>query len=795
MRWGKSLTGLSIGVTELVLVLVYLGPVAALDTKEFQKNLPGKVVWAVPGKDAELPCDITPALPGDNVTMLFWFKDNMGMPLYSLDARGGPKPSHLTMSDDLGSRSYFIVDEEPSRARLRIQNVQILDEGVFRCRVDFVNSPTRNFQVNLTLVVQPSAPKIFDAEGREVKLNSPTGPFLEGDELFLSCQVTGGRPRPSLTWWYNGTILDSVIDSGRASYTTVNQLIVKNTPRHYKGAKLECRASSSELAGHVIREVPITVFLKPSKVKIVSPNDLLSIRKSQNIRCETSGSYPPAKLTWLLDGKPIRNAVVTEEETDSFTGSILSLNVVAEDDGKDLVCRADNPRFPGGSAEDRRQIHVAYPPRVAVMMDSGATSPVREGTDVTLRCETSARPPPHSYSWYQDNHLVPYNETGGVLPMDDVLVLKKVTQSTGGQYACAAINSEGETYSAPFDLQIQYSPRCKKGYEIMRVGALPYETLVVQCHVDAIPSVSRFSWTYNTSRGVLPVQSGKMQNHGNVSILHFTPGSDDVESLSCWATNNVGRQQTPCLFYILPAAAPESPKSCIVRNATHGGLEVSCIAGKDGGLHQSFVLEVSDITITEPQPGVTTLSDQGEPQQPVYRVLGERPLFRLHSLQPGREYQVLVYAENAKGKSNPPVVLPNVRVETEVPLATLQESDTTTGGAPEGGSTDSSGQGLTLIIVGFAAAAVLLIVSVVAVAAVIACRKPAATVRRRQRRTSKPPEEFDLAEGGFGEGFHRRSAQYRASMYGECEERISRLVEGPDLILAPVTFPAENSDY
>lgn len=73
----------------------------------------------------------------------------------------------------------------------------------------------------------------------------------------------------------------------------------------------------------------------------------------------------------------------------------------------------------------------------------------------------------------------------------------------------------------------------------------------------------------------------------------------------------------------------------------------------------------------------------------------------------------------------------------------------------------------------------LLIVSIVAVAAVIACRRPTATaVQRRPRRSSKPPDEFDLTEAGFGEGFHRRSAQYRASMYGECEERISRLVEG-----------------
>lgn len=56
------------------------------------------------------------------------------------------------MSDDLGRRSYFVTDGDPSKARLRIQNVNDGDKGVFRCRVDFVNSPTKNFQVNLALI-------------------------------------------------------------------------------------------------------------------------------------------------------------------------------------------------------------------------------------------------------------------------------------------------------------------------------------------------------------------------------------------------------------------------------------------------------------------------------------------------------------------------------------------------------------------------------------------------------------------------------------------------------------------
>lgn len=113
-------------------------------------------------------------------------------------------------------------------------------------------------------------------------------------------------------------------------------------------------------------------------MKIVTPNELLSANKPQLHRCETTGSYPPARITWMLGGKPVMNAVVTvriisplmrccstgafnfqEEEEKHFSSSIISLNVEASDDGKDLVCRAENPRFPGGHAEDRRQIHVA----------------------------------------------------------------------------------------------------------------------------------------------------------------------------------------------------------------------------------------------------------------------------------------------------------------------------------------------------------------------------------------------------------------------------------------------------
>ncbi|KRT86432.1 Immunoglobulin, partial [Oryctes borbonicus] len=321
----------------------------------------------------------------------------------SLDARNVPleKVSHLA-AYDVGLRSYFITDH-PSRARLKIENVRLEDEGIFRCRVDFLNSPTRNFQVNLTLVELSSQPKVFNAEGKLIK--SEAGPFLEGHELFLSCQVDGGRPKPSVTWWHNDTLLDNVVDTEKNSFTTVNQLDIAKLPRSLKGAKLECRVTSIDIADVIVREVPIIVYLRPNKVKIVTPNELMSSAKTHTCKCETSGSYPPAKITWLLNERAIQSSVITQEENELFSSSIVSLTVEPEDDGKDLVCRADNPRFPGGWLEDRRQIHVAYPPKVAVKLDtpgSPKSGMAKEGTSVILRCESIARPAAHNFNWYHD---------------------------------------------------------------------------------------------------------------------------------------------------------------------------------------------------------------------------------------------------------------------------------------------------------------------------------------------------------------------------------------------------------
>lgn len=83
---------------------------------------------------------------------VFFFDLLIQLFIYSVDIRDKyTDPNKVHWKDEtLEGRSHFRTLSEP--AMLTIDNVSEMDAGIYRCRVDFRKSPTRNIRLNLTVI-------------------------------------------------------------------------------------------------------------------------------------------------------------------------------------------------------------------------------------------------------------------------------------------------------------------------------------------------------------------------------------------------------------------------------------------------------------------------------------------------------------------------------------------------------------------------------------------------------------------------------------------------------------------
>ncbi|KAL0810361.1 hypothetical protein ABMA28_010510, partial [Loxostege sticticalis] len=181
------------------------------------------------GGGVELPCDISPALPDDKVGLVIWYKQGHDTPIYSPE-----------------------------------------DSGQYRCRVDFMKSPTKNTRLNLTVLIPPERLIILNQDGNEIR-SGVIGPYDEGTEVNLTCvavgvrplwvrlqggkrplvagqstelvcQAVGARPKPTISWWKGGTRLKTVRETTSTDGNITSSILTFTPAIDDAGRVLSCRA-------------------------------------------------------------------------------------------------------------------------------------------------------------------------------------------------------------------------------------------------------------------------------------------------------------------------------------------------------------------------------------------------------------------------------------------------------------------------------------------------------------------------------------------------------------------------
>ncbi|XP_049888114.1 hemicentin-1-like isoform X2 [Pectinophora gossypiella] len=590
-------------------------------------------VSAVVGGEAELPCDSRPPQRNDSLLLVVWYRDDN--PVYSYDTRV-PGPTAHWSDEAFGERSRWLDYPSPS---LHIRDVQSRDRATYRCRVDYQVSPTRNYRIALDVIELPSKPMIFDEYGKEI--SGIAGPYNEGGDFKLICSVNGGNPTPRLQWLQGETVLSSLgagelQPSGAIRSLT---LVVRNATRAHLSSTYTCTADNTILSSPQRATVKVDLYLRPLSVEILSREQPLSVGRKAELWCRSVGARPPATITWWLGGKQLKSSKQRELDDGNETQSLLQWTPLKEHNGLTLTCRAEHTKFNRSTIESKLPLNVYYVPVATIHLGAKMNpNDIEEGDDVYFECKVDANPPAYKVVWEHNGVLLQHNAAGGVILTGNTnLALRNVSRHQAGKYSCTASNVEGDGKSLPLYMQVVYRPICRKR-EIKLIGAALQESSTVECEVDAYPPPDTFEWILNNSAGSIKVDPDRftVEAKEGRSLLTYTPVSDvDYGTLSCKASNLAGQQTAPCIYTLMPATRPDPPTNCTVYNLTDDSLDLMCLAGYEGGLQCVYVAEVWA------NEGLVVNSSNGA------------ALWNLRRLGAKRQLRIVVYAANARGRSEP----------------------------------------------------------------------------------------------------------------------------------------------
>ncbi|XP_071037926.1 synaptogenesis protein syg-2-like [Parasteatoda tepidariorum] len=595
-------------------------------------------IHAVIGSTVSLPCNLTPPSPDDSFSLVLWYRLDLPNPIYTVDVRSVTAPGdakHFS-SKVLGTRARFNVsNQRPSLASLTLEKVREDDAGDYRCRVDFKRGRTLSWLVKLNVIVPTNSLVIKDKDNKT--LSETIGPYKEGSSLTLICVAHGGHPLPSVTWWRSKSdLIDQSYEADETKELVRNEMIIESLKREDLLTEYTCQASNTNLTAPITNLVKLDISLNPTDVRINAPQSPISANERVEIMCVSKGSRPAAQISWWIDGKDLKRYATDEVEGDE-TRSKLFFTPTSDDNEKILTCRAENPENPQSALEDQWTLNVYYAPILSVSFGASQQHEnIREGSDVYFDCNIQANPPATDIRWRFKSKPLLHNPSQGVILRNYTLLLQNVKRSQRGRYKCMASNLEGEGISEEINLRVQFAPVCVKDQKTT-YGVARHEEANITCAVESDPPETAFKWSFNNSLSET-IKILSFHNDGaSKSVARYIPRTKlDYGALYCFAQNAAGTMKDPCVFTIMPTGPPEPVQNCSVTNQSANFLMLSCDAGDDGGLPQTFHLEVYSMSAEQLIMNMSVT---------------ETPVFVAEKLISSSSYILVLYSSNTKGRS------------------------------------------------------------------------------------------------------------------------------------------------
>uniref|UniRef100_A0AAY5EAE6 Ig-like domain-containing protein n=2 Tax=Electrophorus electricus TaxID=8005 RepID=A0AAY5EAE6_ELEEL len=306
---------------------------------------------------------------------------------------------------------------------------------------------------------------------------------------------------------------------------------------------------------------PHSIYGDYTEIKVLAPSETrISVESTQvegtlfSAKCTVRHSCPvsPPLLEWL-GLSSVSNEVTTTQDSGGLWVSVAhaQFNASRRDHGKRVTCR----RMSDGNTATGDALNILYAPTNVNIHTSG-TTPVVEGSNISLTCSSDSNPPVASYEW----RIIQMNST--IKHKTRSLLIQDVRRDM--KISCIADNSIGLGESDQLSLNVHYAPTNVNIHTSGRTPVVEGSNISLTCSSDSNPPVASYEWRI--------IQMNSTIKHKTRSLLLQDVRRD--MKISCIAHNSIGLGESDQLslnVHFPPTILPDS--ACCERE---GSLHCMC---------------------------------------------------------------------------------------------------------------------------------------------------------------------------------------------------------------------------
>nr|XP_054600097.1 protein turtle homolog A [Nothobranchius furzeri] len=494
---------------------------------------------------------------------------------------------------------------------LRLERLQLDDQGLYDCRILLLDKPTDELQNSSWTLLSVAAPPTF------TKAPPPVFEALVGSPLSLDC-VVDGNPTPTITWLKDGSLIQGLNFQGGVLFLPA---VTAQSAGQYT-----CHASNSE--GNLTRVT--TVKIKGPPVILVPPKDT-TLNMSQNalLQCQAVADPPNMTYVWQKGGENVHHIESLKSRVKIMVdGTLLISGLIPKDSGNYTCVPTNGLLSPPAASAVLKVMH----PALALQMPQETYLPTGRGGAIT--CPVSAQPPLLRVEWTKDGGPLDLSlYPGWTLKADGSVVMATVNEDAAGVYTCMPYNSYGSMGSSgPTRIVLQdppsFSTNPEKEYK-QETG----RSLIIPCQGNVDPTI-KVTWSK-----VDLVRTISYSIEPNGSLLLQPVIKDHQGEWECSISNRVASIKARTRVFVLgtsPHAATSLSVSPGVKEAN-----ISWEAGFDGGSAQTFSVWVKRISVGDNDGKQDWFS------VPVLPSSGTSLL--VSGLSPATDYQFSILSQNKIG--------------------------------------------------------------------------------------------------------------------------------------------------